>query len=414
MNNNDNMMTDKYIGGFAESNKNRSDDAQPTYKGEIYFSNPPKAFEQNNTNAKPKQKKRKKAINIKTLLVICAVLISTAILTSAGISFVNDIFALNRKNVIVEVNIPEGATTKQILGILDEKNLIKQKTFCGVFINFTSKVKNSKEPQYLNGVYYIKADIGLESMLNEFKVERTPAKTVKLVFPEGWTIYQIINKLDEYKVSKKEYIYAALNDTKFNYSFVPLIPSNKNRTQVLEGYFFPDTYEFFADENANSVLNRLLSNFDSKWTNEYAKKAKALGMSIDEIIIIASIIQKEAANAEQMPLVSSVLHNRIAKPSVYPALECNSTKDYITRFVKPALGEVKAANYFDVYNTYLSPGLPPGPICNPGLKAIEAALNPEETTYNYFQHDKFGKIYLARTLDEQNANTMQVLRVNNQ
>lgn len=404
MKNNDNGVSDMYVSG---------DENQPKYKGEIYFSNPPKAFEPNNTGAKTKRKKKKFAINAKTLVVACAVLILTAILTSTAISCVNDVFALNRNNQIVEVTIPEGATTKKILKILDEKKLIKQRTFCGIFINAVSKVKKTKDPQYLNGVYYIKADIGVEAMLNEFKVAQTAAKTIKLVFPEGWTIYQIINKIDENKVSKKEYLYAALNETKFNFSFVSTIPSKVNRTQMLEGYFFPDTYEFFVDENANSILNRLLSNFNDKWTAEYTKRAQELGLSIDEVVTIASIIQKEAANADQMTLVSSVLHNRIAKPSVYPALECNSTKDYITRFVKPALGDVKTAVYFDAYNTYLSPGLPPGPICNPGIRAIEAALYPRETDYNYFQHDKAGKIYMAKTLDEQNANTMEVLRVNN-
>lgn len=413
MENKDNMMTDKYFDGFEESDKNRSDENQPKYKGEIYFSNPPKAFEQDSINAKDKQKKNKSKINVKALVIICAILLATAILTSTAISFVNDIFAIDRSNEIVEVNIPEGATTKQILKILKEKELIKQSVFCGVFIDFTSKVKKSKEAQYLNGVYYVRSDIGLEAMLNEFKVAQTAAKTIKLVFPEGWTIYQIINKLDEYKVSKKEYLYAALNETKFNYSFVPVIPANSNRTQMLEGYFFPDTYEFFSDENVNSILNRLLSNFENKWTDEYSKQAKALGMSVDEIIIIASIIQGEAANADQMGLVSSVLHNRIAKPSVYPLLECDATKNYITRFIKPALGDVKSAAYSELYNTYLSPGLPPGPICNPGIKAIEAALNPIETDYYYFRHDKNGKIYMARTYNEHDANFKDIMKINN-
>lgn len=409
MKNKDKMMTDRYVSGFSDLSINRSDENQPTYKGEIYFSNPPKSFEHNKTKTKPKNKKIK--FSFKALLVVCAILVSTTILTSTAISGINDILALNRSNEIVEVSIPEGATTKQILGILKKEKLIKQKTFSGVFIKFAGKAKKSKEAQYLNGVYYIKSDIGLEAMLNEFKVAQTAAETIKLVFPEGWTIYQIIDKLDEFKVSKKEYLYTALNETKFNYSFVPLIAANKNRTQQLEGYFFPDTYEFFVDENANSILNRFLSNFEDKWTNEYAKRAQALGMSMDEILTIASIIQKEAANADQMPLVSSVLHNRIAKPSVYPSLDCNSTKDYITRFVRPALGEVQTAAYTNIYNTYISPGLPPGPICNPGIKAIEAALNPKETDYYYFQHNKkTGKIYMARTVAEQDANTLVILK----
>jgi UPF0755 protein len=383
---------------------------QTRYKGEIYFSNPPKSTSGQTVAAKNKKGRK---VSYKVLVYLVFISVFTAVLTLTALACVNDVLAINRSKEIVTVNIPEGATTKDILKILDENGLIKQRIFCGVFMNFVTKVKDTKEPTYLNGIYYVRADMGVEALLNEFKSTQTAAKTVKLVFPEGWTIYQIISKLAENNVSKSEYLYAALSETKFNYSFVSSIPDSEKRTQRLEGYFFPDTYEFFVNENANSVMNRLISNFDTKWTESYSKKAQSLGMSTDQIIIIASIIQKEAANADQMGLVSSVIHNRIEKKSVYPALECNATKDYITRFVKPVIGEAKANVYFEAYNTYMTPGLPPGPICNPGIKAIEAALNPSQTDYYYFQHDKFGKIYMAKTVKEQNDNTMEVLRVNN-
>ncbi len=401
-----------------ENNKSRSvnsySDEQPTYKGEVYFSNPPKAVNiqpvKSNTDIHRKMNGR---VNVNIITFLSIVIISTVILSSIAISCINDILAINRSSEIVTINIPENANTKEVIKILNENGLVKQRVFCNIFTDLTEKMKKSKKPEYLNGVYYIKSNIGLEAMLNECKSVQVSAETIKLVFPEGWSIYQMIKKIDEYNVCKSDYLYAALAETKFDYPFVSAIKVNDKRTQSLEGYFFPDTYEFFINENANSALRRLVSNFDEKWTDDYTQRTQELGISIDDVITIASIIQKEAANEDQMTLISSVIHNRLAKSSEFPALDCNSTKDYITNFVKPVLGEANANTYMDAYNTYITVGLPPGPICNPGLKAIEAALYPQDTNYYYFQHDDSGKIYMAKTLDEQNKNTMEVLRANN-
>jgi UPF0755 protein len=387
---------------------------QPTYKGEVYFSNPPKSDISKLTGTrKISRKKIRRKEKITILLMISVILVFSALLSSIAISCVDDILAINRSGEIVSVNIPEGASTNQIIKILNENGLIKQRIFCDIFIGLVSKFEKSKTPKYLNGVYYVKSNMGLEAMLNEFKSVQVAAKTIKLVFPEGLSIYQIIDKLDENDVCKSDYLFAALKETKFNYSFVSQIKDNDARTQPLEGYFFPDTYEFYINENANSVIRRFLSNFNNKWTAAYSKRADKLGLTIDQTIIIASIIQKEAADSEQMPLISSVIHNRLDHPADYPALGFNSTGDYIRNIVKPVLGDAKANEYMQFYSTFITQGLPPGPICNPGIDAIEAALYPQNTNYYYFQHDDSGKIYLASTLAEQNANTLAVLRANN-
>ncbi|MEI6578195.1 MAG: endolytic transglycosylase MltG [Eubacteriales bacterium] len=394
--------------------RNEYSEEQPTYKGEVYFSNPPKADTPRpikNKKTSLKMKRRKAKLTATALLSI--IVVFSMLLSSIAISCVGDILAIHRSEEIITVNIPEGADTNQIIKILNKSGLIKQRIFCDIFTGLVSKIKKSKTPKYLNGVYYVKSNLGLEAMLNEFKSAQVTAETVKLVFPEGWTIYQMIDKIAEYKVCNADYLYTALNDTKFNYTFVSQIKTNENRAQKLEGYFFPDTYEFFTNENANSVIRRFLTNFNEKWVVSYSHRAKKIGMSMDEILIIASIIQKKAANSDQMPLISSVLHNRLNKSSMFPALECNSTKDYVTKYVKPLIGGEELTKYLLSYNTYTTQGLPPGPICNPGINAIEAALYPKETNYYYFQHDDSGEIYLAKTLAEQNANTMLVLRANN-
>ena len=133
---------------------------------------------------------------------------------------------------------------------------------------------------------------------------------------------------------------------------------------------------------------------------------------MDEIIIIASIIQREAGNAEQMPLVSSVIHNRLNHSVSYPTLGCDATSNYIEKYVKPNVTSAQAQTYLSYYDTSSIKGLPAGPICNPGIDAIEAALYPEQTNYYYFCHDNSGQIYLAETNAEHDRNLLEVLRKN--
>ena len=386
-----------------------------TYKGEIYFSNPPKS--QDIKPAMTKESIRKKIRNkeTKTILYMLSVIVFISIaLSSVAISCMNDIIAIGRSDKQVTVSIPDGANTNQIIKILDRNRLIKQGTFCKIFMKMFTKLSDSGTPVYQNGIYIVSANMGLEGMLNEFKETQETAETVKLVFPEGWTIYQIFEKLDEFDVCDSSYLLTALKETEFNEKFISQINENGRQALKLEGYFFPDTYDFYAGENANSVIKRFLDNFDQKWTDTYIKRANEINMSMDEIITIASIIQKEAANTEQMALVSSVIHNRLEKSSTFPALECNSTKEYIDSLPDTLISSADKNDYSNNYNTYISQGLPPGPICNPGINAIEAALYPKDTDYYYFQHDNSGKIYMASTLSEQNENTMEVLKANSE
>jgi UPF0755 protein len=149
-----------------------------------------------------------------------------------------------------------------------------------------------------------------------------------------------------------------------------------------------------------------------KWTEEYEARRIELGLSRDEVLTIASIIQREAASKKQMGLVSSVIHNRLNHSVSWPLLGCDSTANYISTYVAPNVSFSQATAYENAYDTYIQPGLPPGPICNPGDDAINAALYPDDTNYYYFRHDKYGQIYMATTQSEHDANGREVLRVN--
>lgn len=239
-----------------------------------------------------------------------------------------------------------------------------------------------------------------------------PDNTVTVTFPEGYTIVQIAQKLEQSKVCSAQ---AFLEACKKPVAGIE-IDNADDRVFLLEGYIFPDTYEFYLESDAQSVVDKFIENFNSKVTDEMKTRAKTLGYTTDQIITLASMIQKECdADINECANVSSVFHNRLKDPASFPKLESDVTTFYISQNLKDVLGyqdgvALEAQNddvqkYMELYSTYYRSGLPVGPICNPGLKAINAALHPNDTNYVFFLTDESGEhFYYASTIAEHNAN----------
>jgi len=410
----------------------------PTSKGEVYFANSPTREFQAQPEApapaaigrqKSKDQKEKKAKKPRgerprgsgaIAALLLPVLLATAVLSIVGIATLRDIFALGKskddpKIRVISLTIPGGMTTDEAIDLLASYRLISQKSMCKLYMRFTESLENKNKqgepvpPDYLAGEYELDSSMGLEEMLGTFLPKPSSGETINLLFPEGFTVKQILKKTGDNKVTNISLLTRSMLVTNFDYFFLNGLDTT-GRFWKYEGYLFPDTYEFFIDENANSALRRLFTNFQSKWKEEYTTRATELGYTIDQIVILASIIQKEAANADQMKDISGVLHNRLNHPSVYPMLECDATRDYVLNNISTEMDPGAAKRYEDTYNTYRCVGLPIGPICNPGISAIEAALNPSTHDYFYFQHDKNGAIYLNVTKAEHNARTVQLVR----
>ena len=344
------------------------------------------------------------------LLSIISVVLVTCLVSAIGIGCINDVLAINGTEEEISVTIPENATTGQIIRILKDEKLISNKLFCNVFAKFRGY---GSDENYISGVYYLSSDMGLEGMLNEVQEHYTYSDedTVSLSFPEGWTIQQIVDSLVNNEVIESSNKF--MNALNFDYDY-DFINGDENACFSLEGVMFPDTYEFYVGESASSIIRRFLDNFQEKWTAEYQQRADELGYSVTEILTIASIIQKEAADVDQMAGVSAVIHNRLKYSTDYPLLQCDSTGNYITKYLTGIVGESKANSYKKAYDTGdARTGLPAGPICNPGTDAIIAALYPDETsTYLYFCHDDNGKIYYANNDVEFARNVAEAEKVN--
>lgn len=230
------------------------------------------------------------------------------------------------------------------------------------------------------------------------------SSTIRITFPEGYTLARMINKLVEQGVSTSDKLWAAATSAALA-SSSPLLtaqPSRGKRAFKLEGYLFPATYEFYKDASAEEIFQKILSTTQSKYAS-YQSRAQALGYNLDEIITMASIIEKEAGahvntdlNVSDRKLVASVLHNRLKNGD---KLKCDCTITYVEYVLKDYAGKIGVSNYKDFaasYSTYKCAALPAGPICNPGAEAIEAALSPAKTDYFYFV-SKDDVCYFAKT-----------------
>jgi UPF0755 protein len=224
------------------------------------------------------------------------------------------------------------------------------------------------------------------------------SKTVKVTIPEGYTVTQIVDLLVSKGVcASTDFLYDALEN--YDYSYYPLvkeIDENVNRAFRLEGYLYPDTYEFYRLSKGADVIGKFLRNAENKITKEDREKADSLGLSMNELLTIASLIQKETGDKNLMPNVASVIFNRLNQNM---RLQLDATINYIEKYVKPKLtSDVDRYNIY--YNTYKCLALPAGPICNPGLDAIQAALNPAITEYLFFYSDEEGEYYFTNTFEE--------------
>lgn len=349
--------------------------------------------------------------NKQQFTAFCCCLLVSFILAGFAISCVNDVLAINRDGEeTIEVVLPDNADTAEAIRILDKAGLIKNSLFCNLF----AKVMGVSDDNYLAGIYYFTDDMGVEKMLTRFKTSSTRGTIISITVPEGYTVDQIFERLEKNNICTKESLYRVLNTVDFGneYDFIAKIDNKDERYCILEGYLFPATYEFEQGAEPASVIRKFLDAFQSRWTEEFAAKATELGMSVDEIVILASILEKEGTGEGQFLQISSVLHNRLNRSGLYPTLDCNSTKDYVKNTVAKRITTPEINKYVVSYNTYETAGLPPSAICNPGLDAIESALFPTPSKNYFFRHDKNNDIYLAETIEEHNANGRLVQRVN--
>ncbi len=336
----------------------------------------------------PKEKRRKKRARMGEkeralwgcaggTFYVLAILGVSLVLACVIIMAALDLTGIGKSGRNVRVVVEEGATSETIGAVLKENGLINHPFFFKLYSNITGE-----DSEFKSGVYTFTANMGYGNIVDMLRVG-VPRKVVTITIPEGFTVDKIAALMEENSVcTKKEFYDAVLNGNYSDYSFVASIPEETGayagRGYALEGYLYPDTYEFYTGSTGETVVRKLLTNFDNRIDTTMRTKiqmaAEELGvnLNLNDVVILASIVQAEAGS-DEWSKVARVLINRMKNPSLFPRLECDSTTDYY-KSLNLAVEGLKVDA--DAYNSYAHNGLIPGAINNPGMKAIQAVLEP--------------------------------------
>jgi len=300
----------------------------------------------------------------------------------------------------VTVVITMGDSTSDIAEKLYDAGLVSN-TF---IFSLMSKI-NGFDGSYVAGTHYLLTSFSYDEIMYFLTLE--PA-SVKVTIPEGSTYEEIKQILwDAGLTFNEEEMDECMNSTNLfvDYDFVSQIELNEERDFVLSGYLYPDTYIFDVNASPESIIRKFLNNMSYKLYDDYYARAERIGMTMDEVITLASVIQAETGRVSDMFYISAVFHNRLAQNDV---LGSSATINYIIKRNGGRATLIHTSEQLNAessYNTYINPGLPPGPICMPGADAISAALYPEPNcNYMYFCATGDGGTAYAVTLDQHNAN----------
>ncbi|MBP3918612.1 MAG: endolytic transglycosylase MltG [Clostridia bacterium] len=336
---------------------------------------------------------------LKGIVYIVSVLVISIFASWAVIEVGNDVFAFVKDDEVVSVVIEEDMTAKDVAQMLYKNGIIKYPTMYELYVRL-----KKESTDYLVGEYEISPSMNYGDINDTFTYIANTREQVVITIPEGYTVDQIIDLMLKNGIGTREGFVDAINNYEFtDFRFLEEMKTlDPDRKYRLEGYLFPDTYYFFKDSSEVAVIYKFLQNFDKKITDAYYERAAQLGMSIDEIITLSSMIQAEGLSLTDFENISSVFHNRLNNPRLFPQLQSDATLQYILDKRKVSL---TASDLLidSKYNSYLYAGLPPGAICNPGMDAINCALYPAETDYYYFLADGKGNTYFSKTNEEHEA-----------
>ena len=305
------------------------------------------------------------------------ILAVSAILAATGWLAATDVLGFGGTDEAVTVTVEKDFDIDSVTDMLYSNGLIKYKPLFKFYANFSHA-----EEKISSGTYVLNKEYDYRALVNGMTSSGGTRVVVTVTIPEGYSLQQTIELLEANNVCAAEDLWDAAANFNFEYDF--LSASTIGQQQRLEGFLFPDTYDFYLNDSASRVLNKMLDNFSSRWTQEMRERAQEMGYSIQEIVNIAAMIEEEAGDESERADIASVIYNRL---EIDMPLQMDSTITYIIA----STGQAFSTEIESPYNTYLHAGLPAGPISNPGMSSITAALYPNDTDYYYFAVDTDGK-----------------------
>lgn len=303
----------------------------------------------------------------------------------------NDVLALNKPEKEVVFTISSDDTFNDVVNRLEDEGLIEYKLLFKLFATFT----HGKDKVTM-GTYTLNTDMDYRALLSGMSIYSSSRAEVTITIPEGYTLAQIFQLLEDNGVSTVEDLNEAAANHDYAFSFLQDIPLGE--ATRLEGFLYPDTYNFYTPHDPVYAINKMLVNFDAKYTEELRQQVADSGYTIQEILTIASMIERETDGSDR-GTIASVIYNRLNNPNAGTVgyLQIDATLAYINGGKVPTAADKEIDS---PYNTYKYKGLPPGPIANPGLEAIKAALEPEDTNYFYYTLGDDEKHHFFKTYEE--------------
>ncbi len=364
---------------------------------------------------------RKKGGAWKILLAVVLLLVLAA--GAAGVFAYNEIHGNGKPGTEVTVSIRQGSGVAAIAQELKDAGVIRS---AYLFRWYVGQKGVAGKLQY--GDFALTPGTGYDDLITALSTY-AKAETVRVTIPEGTTAIAIAQKMEAAGLCSAEDFLKEANEGDFSeYTFWQYVPDDADapdRFMKCEGYLFPETYEFLKDDTVHNYVATFYAQFDAQITDEMYAELKKQEMTLPELITLASFVQEEAGNSQDSN-VAQVFRNRLAEGSPYPRLQSNTSShiqsdadnNYLWNWVAPYYGgwDNIPENIVAAYDTYSCKGLPAGPISNPGLAAIQAALDPQpdedaKDAY-FFVTDLKGNYYYARTLSEHNANCQTAADVN--
>lgn len=343
------------------------------------------------------EKKTAKTKNFPLLMGLTALFILILGFVLSLYIYQRDLQPVNSQSRVILVDIPTGSATNAVSRTLYQKGLIKSQLAFQVYARW-----HGYDGKLKAGEYQLSTNMSVNDILQKLRAGQV--LTYKFTIPEGYTTRQISEVLAKKGLVNREKFMNLVANGQFNYDFLKGAPEGERR---LEGFLFPDTYTIEKGTTEEEIINMMLREFQKQLTPTFREEAQKRNMTVRQVVILASVVEREARTEKDRKLVSAVFQNRLAKKM---KLESCATVQYI-------IGEPnkKVLSYKDIaidskYNTYKYAGLPVGPIASPGKAALEAVLNPPKVNYLYFVAKPDGTNEFTATMAEHEAAKKKYLR----
>ena len=325
------------------------------------------------------------------LLYVAGVIGSSILLACVGWILAGDMLALNKEEKTVTITISNEDSFGDVVNRLEDEGLIEYKWLFRLFAAMTGGAD-----KVTMGTYTLNTDMDYSALLNGMSANSATKAEVSVTITEGMTLSQIFKLMEEKGVATEEELMEEAANYDYAFDFLQDIPlGDANR---LEGFLYPDTYQFYTPHNTVYAINKMLVRFDEVYDEEMRQAVADSGYTLREILTIASLIERET-DGEDQTQIASVIYNRLNNPNAETAgyLNIDASLVYINGGKKPTEED---KNIDSPYNTYKYKGLPPAPIANPGKEAIYAALNPDNTDYFYYALGDDGKHHFFNTYNQ--------------